>query len=240
MYPFRIRSGQPTPACICLMAAAFCAVNGLLQVRGPAVRPVKTCHCRPDRSTSCCCMPVSELNTAGPPRIDCLLHLSLQGWWLLREPASASESILDPRFLAGCLCWAAGWATNLDADARLRGLRKPGQTGSVPTQLPECCKQGEPRPSHIQSCISSAFLANAGYSIPRGGMFEYVSGANFFGEIVEWFGWALAAKQLPAVAFAFFTACNIGPRAWQHHRDYRKRFGSAYPQQRRALIPWVW
>jgi 3-oxo-5-alpha-steroid 4-dehydrogenase 1 len=30
------------------------------------------------------------------------------------------------------------------------------------------------------------------YKIPRGGMFTYVSGANFFGEIVEWTGFAIA------------------------------------------------
>ncbi|XP_047220836.1 3-oxo-5-alpha-steroid 4-dehydrogenase 2-like isoform X2 [Girardinichthys multiradiatus] len=56
------------------------------------------------------------------------------------------------------------------------------------------------------------------YKIPRGGMFEFVSGANFFGEITEWCGYALAAWSLPAFAFAFFTICSIGPRAYYHHR----------------------
>ena len=51
-----------------------------------------------------------------------------------------------------------------------------------------------------------------------GGAFEYVSGANFLGEIVEWWGFALASWSLPAVAFALFTTCNIGPRAYTHHR----------------------
>ncbi|VDO24072.1 unnamed protein product [Haemonchus placei] len=56
-----------------------------------------------------------------------------------------------------------------------------------------------------------------GYKIPRGGLFEYVSGANFFGEIVEWAGFAIMSGSLPAMSFAIFTACNIGPRAIQHH-----------------------
>ena len=52
-----------------------------------------------------------------------------------------------------------------------------------------------------------------------GGMFEYVSGANFFGESLEWSGFALMCGTLPALAFAVFTVCNIGPRACQHHRS---------------------
>ena len=31
------------------------------------------------------------------------------------------------------------------------------------------------------------------YKIPKGGLFRYVSGANFLGEIAEWSGYALAA-----------------------------------------------
>lgn len=50
-----------------------------------------------------------------------------------------------------------------------------------------------------------------------GGMFNYISGANFFGEIVEWGGYALAAQNLPALAFFLFTVMNIGPRAYHHH-----------------------
>lgn len=59
---------------------------------------------------------------------------------------------------------------------------------------------------------------DTGYKIPRGGLFEYVSGANFFGEIVEWIGFALIAQTYASFAFAFFTLANIGPRAWHHHR----------------------
>ncbi|KAM4750713.1 3-oxo-5-alpha-steroid 4-dehydrogenase 2-like [Anableps anableps] len=76
------------------------------------------------------------------------------------------------------------------------------------------------------------------YRIPRGGMFEFVSGANFFGEITEWCGYALAVWSLPAFAFAFFTICSIGPRAYYHHRDYQQRFED-YPRSRKAIIPFI-
>lgn len=69
-------------------------------------------------------------------------------------------------------------------------------------------------------------------------MFEYVSGANFFGEMLEWIGYALFAQSLPAFAFAFFTTCNIGPRALQHHQWYLEKFDD-YPQERKALIPFI-
>ncbi|KAM4771987.1 3-oxo-5-alpha-steroid 4-dehydrogenase 2 [Rhinophrynus dorsalis] len=76
------------------------------------------------------------------------------------------------------------------------------------------------------------------YKIPQGGMFNYVSGANFLGEIVEWFGYAIATWSLPAFAFAFFTLCSIGPRAYHHHRYYLQVFKD-YPRERKALIPFI-
>ncbi|XP_038073617.1 3-oxo-5-alpha-steroid 4-dehydrogenase 1-like [Patiria miniata] len=78
-----------------------------------------------------------------------------------------------------------------------------------------------------------------GYKIPRGGLFEYVSGANYFGEIVEWSGFALACWTLHSVAFAFFTAGYIGLiKAFAHHRWYLDKFED-YPKNRKVLIPFL-
>ena len=73
----------------------------------------------------------------------------------------------------------------------------------------------------------------------QGGLFEYVSGANFFGEIVEWTGFAIASGSLAATAFALFTAINIAPRAYHHHLSYIEKFKEEYPKHRRAVIPFI-
>lgn len=78
------------------------------------------------------------------------------------------------------------------------------------------------------------------HKIPHGGLFTHVSAANFFGEILEWFGFAMAQGfSPPALAFALFTFANIGPRGKQHHDDYLKRFPD-YPKTRKAVIPFIW
>ncbi|XP_025904338.1 3-oxo-5-alpha-steroid 4-dehydrogenase 1 [Nothoprocta perdicaria] len=78
-----------------------------------------------------------------------------------------------------------------------------------------------------------------GYAIPRGGMFEYVSGANFFGEVVEWFGFALACCTVHSLAFAVCTLFILGSRAKQHHQWYLEKFED-YPKSRKILIPFVY
>jgi steroid 5-alpha reductase family enzyme len=79
---------------------------------------------------------------------------------------------------------------------------------------------------------------NGEYQIPRGGMFERVSCANFLGEIIEWIGFAVLCWNLPALAFAIWTIANLIPRAIAHHRWYLKRFED-YPSDRKAIIPYV-
>ncbi|HEX5819424.1 MAG TPA: DUF1295 domain-containing protein [Gemmatimonadales bacterium] len=77
-----------------------------------------------------------------------------------------------------------------------------------------------------------------GYRIPRGGAFRWVSAANYFGELVEWTGFALAAMTPAAWAFAAFTAANLVPRAITHHKWYRATFPD-YPVERRAVVPFL-
>ena len=77
-----------------------------------------------------------------------------------------------------------------------------------------------------------------GYKIPRGGLFRVVSCPNYLGEIIEWTGFAIATWALPGLAFALYTAANVGPRALANHRWYRERFPN-YPAERKALIPFL-
>ena len=79
----------------------------------------------------------------------------------------------------------------------------------------------------------------AGYSIPYGGFYRWVSSPNYFGEIIQWFGWALATWSLAGLMFAVWTAANLAPRALSHHRWYRESFVD-YPPERKALLPRLW
>ncbi|MCA9654976.1 MAG: DUF1295 domain-containing protein [Myxococcales bacterium] len=77
-----------------------------------------------------------------------------------------------------------------------------------------------------------------GYSIPRGGLYEEVSCPNYFGELVQWVGWAMLTWSPAGMAFAAFTAANLVPRAVSHHRWYQRTFPD-YPRRRRAVIPYL-
>lgn len=77
------------------------------------------------------------------------------------------------------------------------------------------------------------------YKIPQGGLYRYISCPNYFGEILEWFGWAIATWSLPGLAFAVWTFANLAPRALTNHTWYREQFNE-YPPGRKALIPGVW
>ena len=76
------------------------------------------------------------------------------------------------------------------------------------------------------------------YAIPHGGLFDRVASPNYFGELVEWIGFAVATWSLAGAAFAVYTAANLVPRAFAHRRWYREKFPD-YPRGRRAIVPYL-
>jgi 3-oxo-5-alpha-steroid 4-dehydrogenase 1 len=79
---------------------------------------------------------------------------------------------------------------------------------------------------------------DTGYIIPREGFFKYVSCPNHFGELVEWSGFALMTWSTPGLSFAIWTFVNLFPRAIHHHKWYKETF-SDYPEERKAIIPFI-
>lgn len=76
------------------------------------------------------------------------------------------------------------------------------------------------------------------YVIPQGGLYRWVSCPNYFGEILQWFGWALLTWSWAGLAFAVFTFANIFPRGLAGHRWYKGHFDD-YPSERKAIIPFI-
>ena len=77
-----------------------------------------------------------------------------------------------------------------------------------------------------------------GYFVPKGGLFKYISCPNFFGEILEWFGFALMTFNIGSLSFFIWTCCNLIPRGLAHHSWYKNKFNE-YPKERKAILPFL-
>jgi len=77
------------------------------------------------------------------------------------------------------------------------------------------------------------------YRIPKGGLFEYISCANYFGELMEWWSYFMVTRGLPQMLFALFATTFLGFRARFAHKFYKDKFGSEYPAKRKAIIPFI-
>lgn len=77
--------------------------------------------------------------------------------------------------------------------------------------------------------------------IPRRGMFRYVSSANYFGEFVEWTGFAILTWSWAGAVFALWTFANLAPRAEKIHKRYAEEFGAEFTNiGTHRIIPFIY
>ena len=82
---------------------------------------------------------------------------------------------------------------------------------------------------------------DTGHYIPRGGMFRYVTSANYFGEFLEWCGFALLTFSVAGAVFALWTFANLAPRARKLHQRYEREFGDEYKKlNRKYILPYIY
>lgn len=77
--------------------------------------------------------------------------------------------------------------------------------------------------------------------LPKGGMFKYVTSANYFGEFTEWVGYALLTWSWSGAVFALWTFANLCPRAARIYEKYRHDFPDEFDTKRlKRIIPFIY
>lgn len=69
--------------------------------------------------------------------------------------------------------------------------------------------------------------------LPSKGFFKYVTGAHYFGEVIEWIGFAILTWSVSGLVFAFWTLANLVPRANAIYNKYKKMFGEETIKERK-------
>ena len=75
--------------------------------------------------------------------------------------------------------------------------------------------------------------------LPKKGLFKYVTSANYFGEIVEWCGFAILTWSASGAVFAWWTFANLVPRANTIYHKYKAMFGNEL-ENRKRVIPFIY
>ena len=78
-----------------------------------------------------------------------------------------------------------------------------------------------------------------GYYSPQGFLYRYISCPNYFGEIIEWLGWAILTLSPAGLVFFIWTFANLVPRARSNH-NWSKSNIPNYPKNRKAIFPYIY
>ena len=77
--------------------------------------------------------------------------------------------------------------------------------------------------------------------LPQKGMYRYVTSANYFGEIVEWTGFAILTWSFAGLVFLIWTCANLVPRANSIYHKYEKEFADEFDSKKlKRVFPYVY
>ena len=92
--------------------------------------------------------------------------------------------------------------------------------------------------SYISSLRSNG---DSKHYYPCKGMYRYVTSANYFGELVEWLGFAVLTWSSAGFLFLFWTACNLVPRSHALYKKYAQDFPDEFARYKpKRIIPFVY
>lgn len=77
--------------------------------------------------------------------------------------------------------------------------------------------------------------------LPQKGMYKYVTSANYFGEIMEWIGFAILTWSAAGLLFAVWTMANLVPRANSIYKKYKREFANEFDEKTlKRVFPFIY
>lgn len=77
--------------------------------------------------------------------------------------------------------------------------------------------------------------------LPKKGFYKYVTSANYFGEIVEWAGFAILTWSLSGLVFLIWTMANLVPRANSIYKKYKVEFKDEFDEHSlKRVFPFIY
>lgn len=79
------------------------------------------------------------------------------------------------------------------------------------------------------------------YYLPKGGFFNKINSANYFGELLEWFGFAILSWSIAGWVFLLWSCANIIPRSKRVYERYSQFWGDDFKKLNRyKIFPWIY
>ena len=83
--------------------------------------------------------------------------------------------------------------------------------------------------------------ADTGHYLPAKGLYRYVTSANYFGEFMEWCGFALLTWSWAGAVFALWTFANLVPRSDTIYKRYKTEFKEQMQNKKlKRIFPYIY